>query len=88
MLSAGPKVRGSKTRDGSVVVQYVGDFALTTAITSMTDKYLLVPEDRVLPFLRSDDDEMAALDRARGAKSRADYVLGLVLKAIHRGQGK
>jgi hypothetical protein len=33
---------------------------------------------------RLDDDEMAALDRARGAKSRADYVLGLVLKAIKR----
>ena len=33
---------------------------------------------------RLDDEEMAALDRARGAKSRADYVLGLVLKAIKR----
>jgi len=33
---------------------------------------------------RLDDDEMAALDRARGPKSRADYVLGLVLKAIKR----
>jgi hypothetical protein len=33
---------------------------------------------------RLDDEEMAALDRMRGAKSRADYVLGLVLKAIKR----
>jgi hypothetical protein len=37
---------------------------------------------------RLDDDQMAALDRARGAKSRGDYVLGLVLKAIYKGQGK
>ena len=33
---------------------------------------------------RLDDEDMAALDRARGPKSRGDYVLGLVLKAIKR----
>ena len=33
---------------------------------------------------RLDDEDMVALDQARGPKSRADYVLGLVLKAIKR----
>jgi hypothetical protein len=46
-------------------------------------RYALKRPKKPVSF-RLDDDEMAALDRARGAKSRADYVLGLVLKAIKR----
>ena len=37
---------------------------------------------------RLDDDEMAKLDTARGTRTRADFVLALVLKAIEKGKSK
>ena len=61
----GPALPGARSSDGSVVVTFVGNFAPTVQLTTLSEKYLLVPDDRTLTPAQALSNQQIVVSRGQ-----------------------